>query len=161
GTLQLQNLPAPMTTEDLTLNGPGYNNAGALENLNGNNTWQRPLHLGSNASIGVDNSAQMLTVNQGIDGLGFGVTKVGPRTLDYTNPPTGVNANTYTGLTQVNQGNLVLDKSAASEVQRLTILGSAGMFTLSFNGQLTGLLAYNVPASGGPTPTSSVQNALM
>src|SRR5262249_50124392 len=135
GSLQLQNLPGPMVTEDLTLNGLGFNNMGALENASGFNTWQRPLHLGSNASIGVDNTGQALFVNQGIDdaGLGFGVTKIGPGILDYTNAATGVNANTYTGLTQVNQGVLQLDKSALSEVQLLTVTGTAGTFTLTFN----------------------------
>src|SRR5256885_2701513 len=38
--------------ELLTLNGPGYNNLGALYNTNGNNSWTGNVTLSSNSSIG-------------------------------------------------------------------------------------------------------------
>src|SRR5262249_25966078 len=45
--------------------------------------------------------------------------------------------------------------------QTVTIGGAiTGSFTLSFNGQTTAALPYNVAATGGVTPTASVQNAL-
>ena len=53
--------------------------------------------------------------NATVTGL-FGVTKVGPGTLDYTA------ANTYQGLTQVNQGTLLLDNSSGPSLNgNLTI----------------------------------------
>lgn len=103
---------------------------------------------------------------------GRAVDKVGAGTVQYT----GTTANTYTGLTHVIDGVLQLNKPAATnaiagdltvgstgiaEVQTLTITGTAGTFGLAFNGQTTGDLAFDVPASGGTGATASVQNALM
>src|SRR5262249_50434215 len=82
-----------VASEALMLSGTGFNNAGALENVSGNNTWARGVTLGSNVSIGVDASTDTLAINGPIadNGNGFGVTKIGPGTLDYRA------ANTYTG----------------------------------------------------------------
>src|SRR5205814_873283 len=92
---------------NLTINGNGFNNAGALENALGNNTWSKAIRLGSNSAIGVTGSGDTLIINQPIgDGTpssGFKVTKVGAGTLDFQA------AMAYTGLTQVNQGTLLLD----------------------------------------------------
>ncbi len=49
---------------------------------------------------------------------------------------------------------------ALNEQQKISIVASGGQFRLSFGGQTTGDLAYNVPASGGVGPTASVRNAL-
>ena len=76
--------------ETLTLNGSGYNNLGALENVSGfNDTWAAPVTLGSNASVSVDGAGDTLTLNQpiGDGGQGFGLTKVGPGTLDDAGTP--------------------------------------------------------------------------
>src|SRR5207302_4783 len=77
------------------------------------------------------------------------------------------NANTYSGLTFVNAGVLNMRDGSAlgnsgPEVQTITVnaTGTVGTFTLTFNGQTTAPLAYNVPASGGAGPTDSVENAL-
>ena len=87
-TLQLQG-GITVSTEGLTLNGAGFNNAGALENVSGNNTWSNTITLGSNASIGVDSAANTLTTTQpiGDNGSGFALTKVGPGPST-TRPPT-------------------------------------------------------------------------
>jgi autotransporter-associated beta strand protein len=157
-TLQVQG-NITVSSEPLTLNGTGLGNAGALENVSGfSDTWAAPIVLGSDSSIGVDGPADTLSIPATItdNGGGFGVTKVGAGTVDYA----GIGDNTYTGLTRVNQGTLLLDKTPASEVQTVTVLGSSGTFTLTFNGQTTGALAHDVPASGGGTATSSMQNAL-
>src|SRR5205823_1249386 len=99
------------------------------------------------------------------------LTKIGAGTAQLTGPL----ADTYTGVTTVTAGRLQLNKPASvnaiagdltignasnAEVQTLTVTGTAGTFGLTFNGQTTGDLAYNVPASGGSGPTASVQNAL-
>jgi autotransporter-associated beta strand protein len=111
GSLQLQG-GITLSSESLTLNGPGSNNAGALENVTGTNTWNNPILLGSNVSIGVDGPGDTLVINQPITdgGGGFGVTEVGPGTLDYKV------GNTYTGLTQVNDGSLLLDNSVGTAI---------------------------------------------
>ncbi len=156
GTLQVQgNLTFP--NELLTLNGTGFNNLGALENLSGfSDTWDRAVTLGSNATIAVDGNADRLTIDQmiGDGGGGFGVTKIGPGTLIYS----GSASNTYTGLTQVNGGVLQLGKAAPSAVQDVYVYGLLGQqFTLSFNGATTSpALGVGAPATGA----GSVQGAL-
>jgi autotransporter-associated beta strand protein len=124
-TLQLQGTGLNMT-KALTLNGPGFNNAGALDNVSGNNTWAQAITLGSNASIGVDGAADTLVVNQTISdgGNNFGVTKFGAGTLDYAGG--AGTSNTYTGLTQVNAGTLLLDKNGAAAVIGNLIIGTSG-----------------------------------
>ena len=118
-TLQLQSVQGNSATyftesslKSLTINGAGFNGAGALENVSGNNTWSAtPITLGSTASIGADGSSD-LTINQEItDGTpnqGFGVTKVGTGTVTYA----GTIANSYTGTTNVAAGVLQLDKTS-------------------------------------------------
>jgi hypothetical protein len=65
------------------------------------------------------------------------------------------------GLTVQTGGTLAGSGAAVlNEVQTVTVSGAAGTFTLTFNGQTTGALAFNVPASGGSGNTASVQNAL-
>jgi autotransporter-associated beta strand protein len=160
GTLQVQG-GINVGNEPLTLNGAGFNNAGALENVAGSsNTWTSLVTLGSNASIGVDGPADTLKIAYKIDdgGKGFGVTEIGPGSLEYT----GITDNTYSGLTQVKQGTLLLAMTPVpfAEVQTVTVFGNSGTFNLAFNGQTTDNLAWNVPASGGISPTASMQNAL-
>ncbi|MFO0805148.1 MAG: proprotein convertase P-domain-containing protein [Gemmataceae bacterium] len=50
------------------------------------------------------------------------------------------------------------------DVQDITVLGTAGTFTVTFSdatgSQTTAALPYNIPASGGITTTSSLQNAI-
>ncbi len=53
GTLQLQN-GISVVSEALTLNGSGYNDLGALNNVSGNNSWSGAITLGSGATIGQD-----------------------------------------------------------------------------------------------------------
>src|SRR5262249_35128906 len=85
-TLQLQG-NRNMTTENLTLNGLGFSNKGALEQVaGGSSTWALPVTLGSSASVGVDGGSDTVTLNRPVSdgGSGFGVTKFGPGTVDYT-----------------------------------------------------------------------------
>jgi len=107
-TLQVQG-GITVSNETLTLNGLGFFGQGALANAAGDNTWAGPIILGSNASIGVTNAPERLTVTGAItdNGNAFGVTKLGPGTLAYA----GSNNSEYTGLTRVNQGVLLLNKT--------------------------------------------------
>src|SRR5262249_52033366 len=65
-----------VTDEALTLNGPGVNNEGALNNVSGINTWSGPVTLPSDGSVGV-NAASQLTLSGVISGPG-GITKYLP-----------------------------------------------------------------------------------
>src|SRR5262249_3247786 len=47
-----------------------------------------------------------------------------------------------------------------SEVQTITVTGTTGTFNVTFNGQTTANLPFNIPAAGGTGPTASLQNAL-
>lgn len=125
GTLQVQrsdlagNPNLTVTTEALTLNGAGFQGQGALVNEVGNNTWQNPILLGSDASIGVTQAADVFTINRPISGGTNGVTKVGVGTLDYTA------ANTYTGTTQVNEGTLRLANTNGPSLSGSLTVGDA------------------------------------
>ncbi len=129
-TLQVQN-NITVLTESLTLNGTGFNNAGALENVSGNNAFSGPpnlpITLASNVSVNVDGAGDLLTISQAIGESapgGFGVTKIGPGTLLY-DQGTPTSANTYTGLTQVNEGTLKLNKSGAPAFRGNLTIGDA------------------------------------
>ena len=125
-----------------------------------------PAIVGTRVSDG-----STFTATRVMNSLGFGINKYGPGIVDYA----GTSANVYTGLTHVIEGTLELSKPnnvnaiagdltigtpGIAEVQTVTITGTAGSFALTFNGQTTGNLAFNVPASGGASATASVQNAL-
>jgi autotransporter-associated beta strand protein len=144
GTLQLVG-PASgnglsIANKLLVLNGPGYGDdnrgsgfLGALDNLQGNNTWTGNVILGSQTPIGsapnieTDGNAPYYTLT--ISGVvsdpyqpGLTLTKTGLGILDFTN------SNTYTGVTNVQQGIL--------EIQDSQALGQVGKFspTYVFNG---------------------------
>ena len=103
----------------LTLNGPGFNNVGALHNLSGSNIWNGGLTLGSplpntsDITIGVEANTQ-LTVS-GV--VGDDPNRTGPDTpaLHKTLPGKLIfdNANTYRGNTFVEEGILTARDSQA------------------------------------------------
>lgn len=121
-TLQIEG-GITVSTESLRLNGTGVSNRGALENVAGNNTWSSPVTLTGNASIGVDVGTDNLTITSAIGQTGGSrsVTKVGPGTLEYG----GTTSNTYTGLTQVNEGTLSLNKTSATAVAGNLTIGDS------------------------------------
>ncbi len=121
-------------------------------------TVSGPVTVTVNTSTNGIGLGKTLSLTGPIDdaGKGFGLTNSGPAALLLG----GTAPNTYTGLTQATQGLVVLDKTATSEVQAVNINGTSGTFRVTFNGQTTGNLAFNVPASGGVGPTASLQNAL-
>jgi len=114
-SLQLQGNINVGSTPLTLYGGSGYGGNGALENVENTNTWSNIIVLGGNASIGVTDKTfqnDVLHITQPIvdisENSSFGVTKVGPGTLDYQAQ------NLYTGLTQVNAGTLLLDNSSGA-----------------------------------------------
>lgn len=145
--------------EPLTLNGSGVNGtAGALESLNGSNTWQGPMVLGSAAMITaaagstftdhiqIANEGYLLTVGGAgnvnlsttISGSG-GLTKDGTGTLTFGGPV----PNLYVGQTTINGGTLFLSKSPL-------VLAITGAVVINAGGTLagTGTIEGNVTNSG-------------
>src|SRR5262249_11277876 len=158
--LQLDGSGAPLnvTGETLTLNGPGFNAGGALENLLGNNIWGGPIIDASTASSGVDSGATLPVPGGVQDGVpapvpAASLAKVGTGTLVFPN------ANPFTGTTFVNAGVLNVQNAgslgaAVNNVQRVSVTGPVtGTFRLTFNGQQTSALANNASAA-------AVQSAL-
>jgi autotransporter-associated beta strand protein len=144
GTLQLDYVGSgtglTVANELLTLNGPGFNNQGALENVQGNNTWTGNVTLGSatngsNVQIGVDtvgSGTHVTATNLLLSGVvqdpsdvvagtygPFTLTKISGGRLVLTN------SNTYTGATTVAAGSLNVEDS-----QALGQVGSAGAVTV-------------------------------
>ncbi|MBM3993495.1 MAG: hypothetical protein FJ303_05000, partial [Planctomycetes bacterium] len=130
-------------TQTLILNGAGPNNAGALRNVSGNNTWQGPITLQSSSTFAADATTQ-LTVSGVVRDpspapvppasvIPPDVTKIGQGTLAFSN------ANTYTGNTFINNGIVNIQNANAlgeanSTQQTVDVSGSGGTFTLSFTG---------------------------
>jgi autotransporter-associated beta strand protein len=109
-TLQLQN-GITILGKTLQITGAGVGGKGALENLSGNNAWDGQVILNNNATIGVDNAADTLTLKQRItESVALSnLTKVGIGTL-VIGGPAGF-GDTYLGTTRVNAGTLVLNKT--------------------------------------------------
>ncbi len=106
-TLRLQGGLTFDPTESLTLSGHGCNDAGALYNGSGNNTWAGSVSLAANAWVGAA-SGKTLTVTGVVSGPSTNLLgKVGNGTVALAA------ANTYAGATHVYDGTLALKNAAA------------------------------------------------
>src|SRR5262249_21232419 len=76
------------------------------------NTWTNTVTLSGDATVNVPGATDTLTLNGVIQETGGsrGLTKVGVGTLTFG----GANSNTYTGLTTVNEGTLLLGKDGGA-----------------------------------------------
>src|SRR5439155_16972542 len=72
------------------------------------NSWSGAVTLGANSTVAVDAGSLTMSGATGDGALGFGLTKAGAGTLTFS----GTSANTYTGATTVNAGELDLGKTA-------------------------------------------------
>jgi autotransporter-associated beta strand protein len=131
GTLQLQLNNQAVVGKKLTLNGPGFAGAGALENVAGNNTWDGDILLNTNASIGADGTS---TLTIGDPASTRGVIREAAPPTNLTKEGTGTviltRANSYTGTTFVHQGALELENSLAvggSSAQGVVVSGRAAL----------------------------------
>ena len=131
-------------TEALTLNGSGVASNGALRNISGTNSYAGVITFGSASTIASDSGTLTITgnINNGgflftetgagnvtitsiISGTG-GLTKNGAGTLTLS----GALSNTYTGVTTVNQGTLILAKPTQAIDPAITIGGAGSSATV-------------------------------
>ena len=78
-------VPALISNSPLVLTGSGINNSGSLENLSGYNTWNGPITLGSNTTVGVNQSTEQQVTVTGA---------AGTFTLTFTDANSPTNATT-------------------------------------------------------------------
>jgi len=139
GTLALQN-SITVGAEGINIKGAGFGGGGALRNLSGNNTWGGLVTLGANATISSDAGVLTLDVASGnavsgnfiltVDGAGTTVIADNIGTAQVLKKGTGTlifgTGNTYTGLTTIENGNLLISTIGA--------LGGTGVGTLVKDG---------------------------
>ena len=140
-----------VANQTLTVNGDGIGSAGALRNINGNNSWSGAITLGSASRINSDSGTLTLSGTLGGSGQsatfgGAGNTTVsgaitsGTVTKEGTGTLTLSGANTYTGATVISSGTLALG-----------VGGSLASSTISLASNAT----YNVSAISGYALTAS------
>lgn len=136
--------------ESLTLNGAGVTSDGALRNISGTNSYAGAITFGSASNIASDSGTLTLSgnINNGgflftgsgagnvtitsvISGTG-GLTKNGSGTLTLS----GASSNTYTGVTTVNAGTLVLAKPGSAIDPAMTIGGAGSTATVQLGAAL-------------------------
>jgi autotransporter-associated beta strand protein len=150
--------------EPLTINGDGIGGTGALNNVAGDNTQSGAVTLATNTTIAAVTGTTLTVSGLVQDPTPFPVPvarlrKAGQGTVVFPN------ANTYAGKTVVADGALRVANADAlgvvrPEVQQVQVIATNGTFQLTFNGQITVSLPFNVPATGGTDPVDSLQNAL-
>lgn len=157
----------------LYLSGTGIFDRGALRNVDGDNSWDGPINLGSNAAFaplslpigrvgfGADDGTS-LTVNGVIANSGgyrSGIVKLGDGSVFLAS------ANTYTGSTEVIEGTLGLQNNTAlgsrsnfTTIQRVVTYSavSAGNFVINFNGKTTSSLAFGATATQVQTALNTI-----
>jgi len=108
--------------ETLFVTGTGVSSNGALCALDGNASWTGPVNLTGDAFIGVSDAAAQLSLSGIISGVSS-LTKVGDGRLIFS----GINANTFTGVTRVWGGTLRLAKSANLRAVRELEIGRTNL----------------------------------
>ncbi|HEX3658961.1 MAG TPA: autotransporter-associated beta strand repeat-containing protein [Pirellulales bacterium] len=121
--LELSGTNLNLSSEALTLSGSGIVAAGdtaqgtnvlgtgALHSLSGNNDIGGVITLGTtNVGIGVDSGTLTLGTISQAGNTGLGIVKLGAGSLDLA----GATTNTMTGITTVNAGTLLLDKTGSA-----------------------------------------------
>jgi fibronectin-binding autotransporter adhesin len=169
--------------EPLSLNGFGVGNTGAMRNIAGDNAFGGPITLTANSRI--DSNSGTLTLNNAsaITASNFGLNVGGPGnvtisgaiatgsgylTRDGGGTLTLSGTNTYTGLTDVQNGRIVVGSATAFGASgigngALSIIGT-GVFDLNgFNAAVTNISASSISSSitntGASDATLSISNS--
>ena len=121
-----------LTSEGLTLNGVGLGSSGALINSSATAaTWSGTITLASDASIG---TTGQITISNVISG-GYGITKLGGNVLILSG------ANTYSGVTYINVGTVMLGGTGSGSNSPL---GTIASNTIVANGACLDLNGYTL-----------------
>ncbi len=158
--------------EHLILNGPGNTTVNPLVDpfvgivapltvINGDQMWRGPITMNTTSTIFVPTNSRLTfagvvddATNTAASGSDINFTGGGELDISGTN--------TYRGSTYVKQGVLVLENSQGlgstpiSQVETVTVTGTAGTFTLTYNGQTT----ISLPFNATPTAVAAALNAL-
>lgn len=145
GTLQLSN-NITVADENLTLNGTGFGNNGALQNLSGNNTWSGQITVNdarAQSDAGLLTLSGPMTIDTALNVRGAGNTTIsgsiggstGALTKDGTGTLTLSGNNTYGGTTTINQGVVSLQSSSGlgATTAGTTVTASGAALELSGN----------------------------
>ncbi len=112
----------------LTLNGPGFNNMGALHNLAGNNIWSGDITLGSPApASGSINIGAAANTNLTLSGVLANPNRSAPLVKVGSGRLILNNANTYTSGTTVIQGALNIRDSKALGIGGVSVADGAAL----------------------------------
>jgi len=164
------NIAAVSVAANIT--GTGLSNGGAIQNLNGSNSYAGNITLAANSRIAAE-SGSSLTMSGSVTGAGFaldaggvgnttynGVISGSGTTLNKNDSGTvtlgGASANTYTGATSINDGTLTLNKTASVNAIASTAVtignstGAANSATLllSQNNQIVDTAALTLNSDG-------------
>ena len=144
-TLQLQGTN-DASGKFLTLNGTGYNNAGALENLSGYNTWNSvPVTLGSNASFGADATSFTGTLTNGSNIVtGLANTVLTATTAPFNQPAVGISVA------------VAVLSTAENIVGQMLFLPGGGDYSVAGIPNGTTLLLTNLGGAGSVSPLTTV-----
>ncbi len=140
--LELQN-NITVGAETLTLNGTGVSAGGALRNISGTNTYGGNMTLAGDTRINSDAGLLNLSNAGSLTGSTFGLTVGGAGNTTISRAI----ATTTGTLTKDGAGKLTL--SAANTYTGLTTI-SAGTLVLGTNGTIAGSLGVNLGTSGSP-----------
>ena len=168
GTLAFRGGFTYSTPETLTLYGTGFNNAGAIANVVGNNTFGGPVVLASNATIKTaagttltfSNTVAAVTYSLTVGGAGatiFGGGFTGSGILDKVDAGTltlsGSQPDNFTGTAEVDAGTLNLSKTGAALQGKLLVgdgvsAPSTATVHMLAAGQLSAAAALSVRTGG-------------
>ena len=162
-TLELSGGISP--TNAISVSGVGSAGAGAIHNVSGTNTASGTITLGSDTRIAAD-AGTTLNLTGNVTGSGTNLDLAGAGALNLNQVTTGAGgvtidstgtvtfngaatANTYTGLTTVNSGTLVLNKTAGTNAIGTGGLDIAGgTVQLGASNQIADAAAVKIDNSG-------------
>jgi fibronectin-binding autotransporter adhesin len=179
GQLRLSPITAGITVaaEPLSLAGAGPGSNGTLRNFSGTNTWQGPITLTADSTIGAANGTRLtidVASGNAITATDFGLTFTGGGTnevLDAIVLGTGgitklgggttilAGANVYSGATTVSQGTLLVNGDQSASGGNVTVASGATLGGSGVIGGAVSVLAGGIVSPGTSPGTLTVENS--